>query len=290
VSLSRMKIVVPVACLLCVAVAQLTHANELEKVNIMQTPSGIRFGLQGEKGPAPAPTLFVFATTIEPALTSLTYNKVGGILAKHGYLCVSLDLPYHPGGELDGWAEATKMGERWLPEFVSKVSQILDYLIQEGYTDPQKVAVAGSSRGAFVAMHIAAADQRVKCAIGFVPVTDLTQLTEFAGLKDSEYAKSLSLMNVAGKLAGRPIWVAIGSNDERVNTDKAIEFTRKVVAASIARKPPTSAEYVDVELHVMPWPDHGGNMRWPGGDDAMNAHDAAAAWLLSRMGESVSSR
>ena len=74
--------------------------------------------------------------------------------------------------------------------------------------------------------------------------------------------------------------VSISNNDARVGTDKAIEFTRKVVSASVAGKKSTSSEVIDVELHVMPWPGHGGNL-------LSNVHDVAAAWLLARTGEGV---
>ena len=280
----RTKVTFPAACLLCLAIAHLAQAAGAGKVNMMQTPSGTRFGVLGTKGSAPAPTLFVFATQIEPTLTS-AYNKVGTIVGRHGYLCVSLDLPCHPGGGLPGWAATVRSGNPLVSEFVSEVSQVLDYLIREGYTDPKRVAVAGTSRGGFMAMHIAAAEPRIKCAIGFVPVTDLTDLTEFAGLEDNKFAKSLALANVADKLAGRPLWVAIGNNDGRVNTDRAIEFTRTVVAASVAKEKRTPTDIIDVELHVMPWSGHGGNQRWSGDGGDLNAHDAAAAWLLARMGE-----
>ncbi len=267
---------------------QLARADEVGRMDILQTPSGIRFGLLGKKSSSPAPTLFTFASDIESALGGLDYIKTGIIVGRHGYLCVSLDLPYHGAAALQGhpdglagWAADIGKGHAVFPEFVSKVSRVLDYLIRERYTDPQKVAVAGISRGAFVAMHVAAADPRFKCAIGFSPVTDLTELGEFAELKDNQLARSLSLANIAEKLVGRPLWVSIGNNDARVGTDKAIEFTRKVVAASVAGKKSTGSEFIDVELHVMPWPGHG---------RPVSAHDGAAAWLLARMGEGVTGR
>jgi dienelactone hydrolase len=294
--MSTPTIALSLACLLWAASTSLAQA-EAEKLNIMQTPSGIHFGVYGAKPSSPAPTLFVFARNVEDALGSPTYNKVGMILAKHGYISVALDSPYHRGPssppspgdtwELEGWATVIKKGDSIFPEFASKVSQVLDFLIKEGYTDPQKVAVVGTSRGGFLAMHVAAADPRFKCAMAFVPVADLTDLTEFAGMQDNALAKSLALVNVADKLVGRPVWVAIGNNDYRVNTDRAIEFTRKIVAASIAKNHPTDADTIDVELHVMPWPGHGGDQRWDGRPNSLNAHDAAAAWLLSRMGEPI---
>ena len=263
------------ASLLSMVIVPFARAEGAKELRIMQTPSGVRFGMLGTKRAAPAPTLFNFATMIEPTLTSQDYCKVASIVEQHGFLCVSLDLPYHPGGGLPGWAAAVRKGDAVVPDFAAKVSQVLDYLIKEGYTDPQRVAVSGTSRGGFIAMHFAAADARVKCAVGFAPVTDLTDLQEFADLKENPLAQSLSLVNAAEKLAGRSVWVSIGNNDQRVNTDRAIEFTRKVIAATIENKNPAAAEPIDIELHVMPWPGHGVRA---------GAHEDAAAWLLARNG------
>lgn len=261
--------------LLSLVIASFARAEGAKELKIMQTPSGIRFGMIGAKGPAPAPTLFNFATMIEPTLTSQDYCRVASLLAERGYVCVSLDLPCHPGAGLEGWAQEIGKGNALIPGFVSKVSEVLDYLVKEGYSDPERVAVSGTSRGGFIAMHVAAADPRVKCAVGFWPVTDLADLTEFAELKDATLVRSLALVNLADKLAGRSVWVNIGNNDQRVNTDSAIAFTRKVVAATLAKRDPASTEPVDVELHVTRWPGHGVG---PG------AHDDAAAWIMARNG------
>lgn len=101
----HVKVAAIAVCLLCTAIMKFTQAEDAtRKVNVMQTPSGIEFGMMGTKGSAPAPTLFVFATEYEPTLTSAGYNGIGAILRKHGWLSVSLSLPYHPGGGLPGWA------------------------------------------------------------------------------------------------------------------------------------------------------------------------------------------
>ena len=63
---------------------------EIARIPPLATPSGVSFGMLGAKSSSPSPTLFVFATNIEDSLTSYTYNKVGTILGKHGYLCASL--------------------------------------------------------------------------------------------------------------------------------------------------------------------------------------------------------
>src|SRR5205823_4645299 len=91
-----------------------------------------------------------------------------------------------------------------------------------------------SEKGALcVALDWAAADARVGAVAAFAPVTDLLVLREFHGMEKHAATKALDLREHAGKLAGRPIWVCIGNNDERVGTDQLIGLTRKVVAASL---------------------------------------------------------
>ena len=124
-----------------------------------------------------------------------------------------------------------------------------------------------------MALHLAAADPRVKCVAAFAPVTNLLALSEFAAAKDHVAAKALSLANHAERLAGRPVWMCIGNHDERVSTDDAIAFTRRLTAVGVAagksKTPP-------VELHVMPSPGHSIHA---------TAHQEAAAWILATMAE-----
>jgi len=264
-----------------------------DQVRILRTPSGVRFGLLGERGTAPAPTLFVFGDNLEDTLTKDDHNEVGHILGRDGYLSVSLDAPCHgkdaaPGQEryaLKCWRERIENGDSLLPEFIAKVSAVLDYMIKEGYTDPSKVAASGSSRGAFIALHFAAADPRVKCVAAFAPLTNLLTLTEFSGLKEDLIAmrgiRALQLINSAEKLAGRSIWVCIGNYDQRVGTDDAIAFTRRVVEASIVQDKP-----VNVEIHVVPpfgyqVPPYGNGHMIP----TELAHEEAAVWIHARMRE-----
>ena len=79
-------------------------------VHTLETPTGVHFGIWGEKPHAPAPTLVILASTIEGTLGDPYFRRAGNILAEQGYLCVSIDLPCHGtqqlGGEppqLEGW-------------------------------------------------------------------------------------------------------------------------------------------------------------------------------------------
>jgi dienelactone hydrolase len=248
-------------------------AGDEKKIHSLHTPDGIRFGLLGEKGKSPAPTVFVFATAFEDSLRNDEFNKAGRLLARHGYLSVALDMPCHgtdhrdkePPG-LSGWRARLEKGEDFVPGYLAKCSSVLDYLVKEGYTDPRKVVASGTSRGGFIALHFAAAEPRIRCVAAFAPVTNLLALREFAGMEQHAATRSLAVANIAPKLAGRHVWVCIGNHDERVNTDDTIAFTRKVVGASAVRD-----KAIPVELHVMPTVGHRIHD---------TAHDEVAAWVL----------
>src|SRR5262249_48956731 len=107
----------------------------------------------------------------------------------------------------------------------------------------------GQSRGGFIALHVAAADPRIRCVAAFAPVTNLLALGEFQGMEGSEAVNALSLARSADKLAGRPIWGCIGNKDRRVGTDDAIASTRAVVEASVSQGKPAL-----IELRVPPAP------------------------------------
>ena len=247
---------------------------------VLKTPGGVAFALLGEKPGAPAPTLFVFAQEMQATLEDGYFNKIGRLLAPRGFLCVSLDIPCHgadarPGempDQLTGWATRVRQDGNFVAPFTRRASQVLDYLIAEKYTDPTRVAVVGSSRGGFIALHTAAADERIRAVVAFAPVTHLPVLTEFAGLDQHEATLALSAIHLADKLAGKSVWTAIGNLDKRVGTDDCIALTRAIVLAS-ATKQTDENSAVPVELRVVPTARHSIHP---------TAHDEAAAWLLQQ--------
>jgi dienelactone hydrolase len=250
-------------------------------LKILTTPGGVRFGLIGEKGSKPAPTVFVFALGLEDMQKQPLYSETARLLARHGFLGVALDPPCHgkdvrPGEppQLRGWRARLEKGEHLVGDFTKRASAVLDYLIKERYTDPERVAACGTSRGGFLAYHFAAADGRVKAAAGFSPVTNLLALSEFAGMEKHQPTRELNLERHAERLAGRAVWLSIGNNDQRVSTDDAIAFTRKVVAASAAkqkdRRQPTPVELI-VGATV-------------GHTSIPNADELAARWIRQQLG------
>ena len=273
------------ACILARGPARAAEAvtvpgEESRTVELHQTDTGVKFGAWGDKSatPTPTPTLFVLSGTIEETLGDPYFRQSGNLLAEEGYLCVSLDLPCHgleqrpdePNG-LDGWRFRAQHDEDFVAETVSRLRRVLDYLIDTGRTDADKVAVCGTSRGGFIALHFAAADNRVKCVAAFAPVTDLEVLREFKGLDQDPHVHSLALSRQADRLAGRPVWLIIGDQDLRVGTDNTISLARQITSASRAKKLPSQ-----VELHVMPEP--------RGHTTPKGSAERAAGWIRGWMG------
>jgi pimeloyl-ACP methyl ester carboxylesterase len=238
-------LLLPVLCLLGsaqpVEPATAVAAKPVSSLRILATKTGVRFGLWGNPPVSPAPTLFVLANTIEGTLGDPYFRQCGTALAKQGYLCVSIDLPCHgpqqrPGepAEIDGWRYRAEHGDDFVAENNRRLTEVLDHLIAAGYTDVAKVAVCGTSRGGFLGLHFTGSDPRVRCVVAFGPVTDLPVLREFKGTEGNALVTSLALSRQADKLAGRAVWVIIGDRDERVGTDNAIAFVRRITASALA--------------------------------------------------------
>jgi dienelactone hydrolase len=220
------------------------------------TPDGVEYGLWGNTAAKSAPTLFMLAGTIESTLEKPYFRQCGNELAELGYVVVSIDIPCHgtqaAAGDcsgLGGWGHRVGRNEDFVAECNIRLSRVLDHLIDTGLTDPDRVAIGGTSRGGFLAIHFAAHDSRVKCAAAFAPVTDLAALSEFRDLQEHPFVQQLSLENQAEKLAGRPVWIVIGDRDERVSTQRSIDLATRLSAIAKERDVPSN-----VELHVMSEP------------------------------------
>ena len=241
-----------------------------ENIQKLKTADGVEFGYWGRTGNRSQPTLIVLASTVEETLASPYFRQCGNQLAREsGWLCVSIDLPCHgtrqrdgESGGLSGWRTRVENGEDFVQAFNQQLSSVLDYLIDNGYSDPKRIAACGTSRGGFLAVHFAASESRVGCVAGFAPVTDLAMLSEFKGLEENVLTKELSLANQADKLAGRPVWIGIGDQDQRVSTDSAIRLARTLTTA-----------HSSVDLHVFPEP--------RGHTTPAGAPEMVARWILS---------
>lgn len=225
--------------------------NQKPTVQILKTDGGVRFGILGSKPEQPAPTLIVLASSPEDTLGNDYFLQCGVALSKQGYLCVSLDLPCHGQervtGEPDGiagWRHRLDAGQDLLGDFQRRSQAMLDYLIANNFTDPERIAACGTSRGGFAALHLAAHDRRIQCVAAMAPVTDLLVLDEFKAMKQSDRAAMLSIEKQAPALVDRGVWIVIGDRDVRVGTDQAIAFARRLSAVAVERKIPSRVELI----------------------------------------------
>jgi len=230
----------------------MSAADSDPALTIQETSSGIRFGMWARLMTPPAPTLFILASSIEETLADEYFRQAGTELARRGYVCVAIDLPSHglerrdgePPG-LDGWRWRLDRAEDIVAATNRRLSAVLDHLIAEGHADPARIAVCGTSRGGFLAMHFAASDPRVRAVAAYAPVTDLTSLREFRGAEGDPLVASLALIRQKDALAHRAVWIIIGDRDERVDTDKAVNLARQITVSALAQ-----GRDAKVDLHV----------------------------------------
>lgn len=255
-------------------------------VQLLTTPDDVRFAVLGEKPQSPAATLLVFGGDRHGTLLSDDVNRIGQLLAPDGYLSVSLDIPCHgedvrPGEEagLTAWRDRIVKGDDLIGPFTENVTKVLDHLIAEGYTDPQRIAISGTSRGGFCAFHAAAADDRIRCVLAFAPVTHLPVLREFEGARDNPEVLQLSTIHLADKLASKSIWMTIGNDDVRVGTTECIDMYSALVERAKGKAVP-----IPIELHLLGSIDHRLHAKAAPQFRQFNSpHDEAAVWLRAML-------
>lgn len=250
------------------------------KVSEVPTPDWVLFAHLAPKGNKPKPTLIHLGGGYMDSLAREDFNKLGFMLLAKGYQCVSLDGPCYgfdlkPGERegLPGWRDRLEKGEAVIADFNKKVSHLLDHLIKEGYTDPERVVVYGACRGGFLALHWAASEPRVKVVVALTPSTDMSLVSEFQGMKNFEAAQALAVKHQTDKLSDRAVWACLGNADDRVFTESCLSFMRGLMDAAVKRKGNKPA---DVEFHLSAVVGH---------TMYALAHDDAARWIEAQVGK-----
>jgi dienelactone hydrolase len=254
-------------------------AGDAPKIAVRRTPDKVLFGVIGDRGKTPRPTLFVFAHGLEVMRREPVYTEAARMLSARGWLGIVVEPPCHGEDvrrgeppQLAGWRYRLEHDDDLASAFTARARTVLNFLVKEGSADPKRVAVYGVSRGGFLAFHFAASEPRVKAVGAISPVTRLLALREFHGTSRPEKVKQLDLVRLAPKLAGRAVWLSIGNNDGRVNTDDSIAFTRAVVAATA--RPEVPDLIIPVDLLVGPTAGH---------TKIERAHELFVEWLSRRI-------
>lgn len=201
----------------------------------------------------PKALLIYFALSAQETLTLDPFNQPLQPLTDLPLRIFSVTLPGHGVGldhreAMDVWANSPTI----LLPFFASVCNLLDQLVNGGVAEKGKIALMGLSRGAFVALHIAARSSHVDAVCGFAPLTTLSTLTEF---QESLTPKELDLNPQVPALASKKIRLYMGNRDVRVSTDRCYAFFRLLVEESFSqghRTPP-------VELFLFPSIGHKGH-------------------------------
>jgi hypothetical protein len=172
------------------------------------------------------PTVFYFTLSKEASLTIDPFNQFTAFFQEKNIRVVSFDLPYHSSIEtfhtaIEKWCAHFKQGQDILTPYFEKVISAIDELILKGIVDKDNISIAGLSRGAFVACHIASRHPLINKIVGFAPLTTLAKVKEF---KDVPYNKNLDLINIASSLIGKELRFYIGNTDTRVGVESCFEF------------------------------------------------------------------
>jgi len=221
----------------------MTHA-------MITPPSGITLHYQGPSIPeGKLPALFYFTSSAEDSLSLDPLNLPAAFLASRPIRVYTSTLPLHdsPSAVKDGmklWAEA--QNPRLIADFIDSCCQNLDFLMEKNAVDPEKIAVAGLSRGSLIALLFAAQDPRIKAVLGYAPLIELGRLEEFE--QDHPMLAPCNLYSRAEELIHKKLRFYIGNRDQRVGTETCFHFVQHVaeVAFQHGNRSP------DVELIVSP--------------------------------------
>lgn len=241
----------------------------------LETPVGNRVYYVGPSLDAgPKPTLFYFALSGEDSLQRDPFNQPVQFLKESPIRIFSMTIPGHednlpPENAIRVWAEKMAKGEAVIPHFVGCVKEAITFLTP--YFIPGKLAIAGLSRGAFIACHVAAICPEISYILGFAPLTKLSYAKEFQGTCE----ESLNLEHLSAKLCDRTLRFYIGNLDTRVGTEHTFSLIQKLAKAAQEakiRSPP-------IELIISPSIGFQGHGTGP--DTFQNGVDYLKARLLA---------
>ena len=241
-----------------------------------QTHEGYRYGWIGTMPKTPAATVLFLGGEIEYNITGQQYSGAVEALCKK-VLCLTIDGPGEGADVTDPkvrslvfWAQSLAAKNDFTGDFVRRAGAVLDKLAKDGAVDRERIGIFGTSRGAFIGLHLAAADPRIKAVAAFAPVTNLAVVSEFSRIKPAARRfTAASQAKFAAKLYRLPIWLTIGTADDRVGTQEAIDFSQLMIKAAAAKNAQSA-----FELHAGPADGH----TTPDG-----AYVEASRWMLMHL-------
>lgn len=234
------------------------------------------------KGPplivGPLPAIFYFTLGAEDSLNVDPFNQLVLNLANDPIRIFSFTLPGHTDDvdkskAITFWAEAISKNHDVINEFIFKSLKNINYLVEQGFIYPHRIATAGLSRGSFIATHLALREPRIHTILGFAPLTKFEPLEEFQPILHHPIIESLELNKYLKQLVGKNLRYYIGNRDTRVGTEHCFSFIKDLTDVSYdegLRSPP-------VELIVSP------AIGMKGHGTPPSAFQDAASWIKGKL-------
>ncbi|MGK5594736.1 MAG: alpha/beta hydrolase family protein [Parachlamydiaceae bacterium] len=203
-----------------------------------------------DQGPLPA--LFYFALSGKDSLELDPYNQPVTFLKDSLIRIFSFTLPGHGPGlkntaAIKQWAEAFQAGRNPIKEFIDTAKENIAFLIKHQFIAESKMAVAGLSRGGFMAAHLASEMPQIKLILGFAPLMRLDLSLEFKAFPKNPVVEQTSLIHLIPKLIDRTLCFHIGNRDTRVHTDECFKFIHKL--AKVAQENRIRSPQVEMVIH-----------------------------------------
>lgn len=185
------------------------------------------------------PAVIYFSLSGRMSLQAHPFNQPVLPLCEGGIRVFSWDLPFHgdhldPHDAMHHWASEFAKHSSFIKDFISLCQDNIDDLINLGVVDANHIAVAGLSRGGYIAAQLAARMPQIKAILGFAPLTKPQPLEEYKASTHSA-ADPLSLSSLTNDLTSTPIRFYIGNHDTRVSTDACYAFIRDLTETAFAQ-------------------------------------------------------
>jgi dipeptidyl aminopeptidase/acylaminoacyl peptidase len=175
------------------------------------------------------------------------FNSEVQFLANRGYAVLQMNYRGSKGYGKTFWAKSVK---QWGKNMQNDVTDGVQWVINEGIANPEKICIYGSSFGGYVALcGITFTPDIYTCAIDYVGISNLfsfletvppywepmlPMLYEFIGHpeKDSLLLAEASPLFHVDKIKV-PVFIAQGKNDPRVNVEEANQIVEKLKDSNI---------------------------------------------------------
>lgn len=183
----------------------------------------------------PEPALFYFSLTAEDSLLCDPYNQLTAFLHSYPIRIFSITLPEHgpsldPKTAIKRWSEHFLSQKDLLQPFIQHATYVITKLIEDNIIQDKRLAIAGLSRGAFIAAHIAKNIPQLKYLVGLAPLLRLDTIKEFQDV-NSKLIDKYALTELSQQLIDKVVSLYIGNRDTRVGTKTAYTFIEMLTEA-----------------------------------------------------------